>query len=299
MPRWLVWCVLALLFFGGWAVAPKTLPREVPGVESQALSTIGVLPILAVLCFSKNLRSGNARLRGAAIAFVAGLLMVAGNIFYYEALSHEKAMTVTPLTALYPLVTVALALVFLREKPHALQVCGIGVALAAMFIFGLDLNKGDSLQGMADWRSIAEYVLLPICLWGVAGLLQKLSTNYASSDLSTFWFQAAPLPAAVILFARGYVGLSHSPREWLGFLLIGLLLGLGNLALIASFGSGGKASIVTPLSGLYSVVAIPLAMLFGERAGKREVGVIALALIAVVLLSWERRKETGNVGQTS
>jgi drug/metabolite transporter (DMT)-like permease len=217
--------------------------------------------------------------------------MVAGNIFYYEALTQEKAMTVTPLTALYPLVTVALALVFLREKPHALQVCGIAVALAAMFIFGLDLKR-DSLQGMADWRSIAAYVLLPICLWGVAGLLQKLSTNYASSELSSFWFQAAPLPAAVILFARRDVGLSHSPREWFGFLLIGLLLGLGNLALIASFGSGGKASIVTPLSGLYSVVAIPLAMLFGERAGRREAGVIALALIAVVLLSWERPKST-------
>jgi drug/metabolite transporter (DMT)-like permease len=103
----------------------------------------------------------------------------------------------------------------------------------------------------------------------------------------------------VILLTRRDVGASHSPREWIVFVLIGLLFALGNLALLASFGSGGKASIVTPLSGLYSVVTIPLAMLFGERAGRREAGGIALALIAVVLLSWERRKETGNAEQTS
>ncbi len=250
MPRWLLWCVLALLFFGGWAVAPKALPPEVSPYESQALSTIGLLPILAVLCFSKNFRS-------------------------------------------YPLVTVALALVFLREKPRPLQVWGVALALAAIYVF-------NPLEGTADWRSIGAYVVVPIGSWGVAGLLQKISTNHASSELSCFWFHAAFLPAAgVILLTRREVGAIHSPREWIVFVLIGLLFALGNLALLASFGSGGKASIVTPLSGLYSVVTIPLAMLFGERAGRREGGGIALALIAVVLLSWERRKETGDAEQTS
>jgi drug/metabolite transporter (DMT)-like permease len=66
---------------------------------------------------------------------------------------------------------------------------------------------------------------------------------------------------------------------------------LGNLSLLAAFRSGGKASIVTPLSGLYPVVTIPLAIiLFQESVGLREWAGIALALVAGVALSLEPKK---------
>jgi uncharacterized membrane protein len=297
MPRWLVWCLLALLFFGGWAAAPnpKALSREYSGSEVQMFSTVGLLPILAVLCFSKKLRQGTAKARrkGAAIAFLAGVLAVAGNIAYYQALRRGgSAMTVAPLTALYPLVTVLLALVFLGEKPHPVQIAGIPLALAAIYAF-------NPPQQGAEWRSIDAFVLLPIGLYGVAGLLQKVSTDHASGELSSLWFQAAFLPAAaVIYFIEGGTG-DLPARDWAVLTLVGLCFGLGNVALLASFASGGKASIVTPISGLYSVVAIPLAMLLGERAGMREATGIALALVAVVMLSWERKKEIADVGQAS
>ena len=41
------------------------------------------------------------------------------------------ASVAIPLTALYPLCTVALATVFLKERPTALQWIGIGLAVAA------------------------------------------------------------------------------------------------------------------------------------------------------------------------
>jgi transporter family protein len=293
MPRWLLYCVLALLFFGGWAAGPKTVPH-IPSFELLALSTVGLLPILAVLGLSrKKLGQGSSKRKGALLAFLAGLLAAGGNIAYFEALRRGgSAMTVAPLTALYPLVTVVLALVFLREKPRPIQVFGIAVALSAIYAFN---PEGEG----ADWRSLGFYMLLPIGLWGVSALLQKLSTTHASSELSAFWFQAAFLPAAgvilAILLGRGEVLAALSARDWAMVSLIGLLFGLGNLALIAAYGSGGKASIVTPLSGLYSVVTVPLAMLLGERAGIREAAGIGLALAAVTLLSCERQKETPGV----
>ena len=51
---------------------------------------------------------------------------------------------------------------------------------------------------------------------------------------------------------------------------------------------GGKASIVAPLSGLYPVVSIPIAvLLLGDQLSNRQTLAIALALAAVVMLSYQ------------
>jgi drug/metabolite transporter (DMT)-like permease len=75
-------------------------------------------------------------------------------------------------------------------------------------------------------------------------------------------------------------------------LALGLFYGLGNLTLMAAYGRGGRAAIVTPLASLYSLVTIPLAVwLLKEKVGGREASGIALALAAIVALSWERPRK--------
>jgi drug/metabolite transporter (DMT)-like permease len=76
---------------------------------------------------------------------------------------------------------------------------------------------------------------------------------------------------------------------WALALSVGLFFGLGNLTLIFAYGTGGKASVVTPMASLYSVVTIPLAIvLLGEKVAAREGLGIALALAAAAALSLEK-----------
>ena len=50
----------------------------------------------------------------------------------------------------------------------------------------------------------------------------------------------------------------------------------------------GKASVITPLAGLYPVVSVPVAVLvLGETVGARTAAGIACALAAVLALSIE------------
>jgi transporter family protein len=64
----------------------------------------------------------------------------------------------------------------------------------------------------------------------------------------------------------------------------------GNVACFQALAAGGKASVVTPMASLYSLVTIPLAVtLLGERVSMREGLGIGLALLAVVALSWETK----------
>src|SRR5262249_46857633 len=76
---------------------------------------------------------------------------------------------------------------------------------------------------------------------------------------------------------------------WMLALAVGLLFGLGNLTFIFAYGTGGKASVVTPLAGLYSIVTIPLAVLvLGGHFTRREGVGILLALGSAAAVAWEK-----------
>jgi len=49
MPAWLTWTFVALLSWGFWAVLSKLLGDALTPEQSQALSTLGILPILLPL----------------------------------------------------------------------------------------------------------------------------------------------------------------------------------------------------------------------------------------------------------
>jgi uncharacterized membrane protein len=282
MPPWFLWTLLALISWGVWAITSKLIGDALSASASQALSTIGLLPVAAALGFSKRLSVTGDRWRGALFAFGAGALACAGNVAYYRALQvGDKAATVVALTGLYPLVTVALAIVLLHERLNRFQFMGIILSLVALYLFNVQNEQGL----FSRWLLLA---LLPIAFWGTAGLLQKLATNHISGELSTLWFLAAFAPVAVLILLQQPLPAHINASTWLLVAALGFTFGLGNLGILAALASHGKASVIVPLSGLYPLVSIPIAILaLGEKIGLRETIGIALALVAVVALSHE------------
>ena len=60
-------------------------------------------------------------------------------------------------------------------------------------------------------------------------------------------------------------------QTWLQTAGLGFTLALGNYTVLLAFASGGKASIVAPLSGLYPLVSIPILIVaFKESMDIRE-----------------------------
>lgn len=289
MPRWFLWTLLALLCWGIWAITSKLIGDALSAAASQALSTIGLLPVAVALGFSKRLSVTGNRRRGALFAFAAGALACAGNVAYYRALQvGDKAATVVALTGLYPLITVVLAIILLRERLNRVQFTGIVLSLAALYLFNVQAEQGL----LSRWLLLA---LVPIALWGTAGLLQKLATNHISGELSTLWFLAAFVPVAGLILFQQPLPTEITARTWLLVTALGFTFGLGNLGILAALASHGKASVIVPLSGLYPLVSIPIAIVaLGEKIGLRETIGIALALLAVVALSRETLPKPAN-----
>jgi drug/metabolite transporter (DMT)-like permease len=284
VPRWLIWTVATLLAWGIWAILAKQIGDALSPSQSQMLSTLGLLPILAALALNQETQAPRNRRRGIILAFGSGVVSCIGNIPYYTALGGgAKAATVVPLTSLYPLVTVLLAAVLLKERLNWMQAVGVVLSLVAIYLF----NVPDEQGYLSQWIVLA---LVSILLWGAAALLQKMATNDISGAAAALWFLIAfavvgggmlvyePLPDAVPL------------AIWLLVVGLGFMLALGNFTILLAFASGGKASIITPMTGLYPLVSIPIAILaLDETMNWRESAGVAFAVAGVVTLSWESR----------
>src|SRR5580700_6048927 len=135
---------------------------------------------------------------------------------------------------------------------------------------------------VSPWFWFAAVTLLA---WGTGGLLQKLSTNYISAESSLIWLVVGYLLLEP-LFYPGRAIFHYSRMNLVWALLSGLLNALGAWALFAALKSGGKASIVAPLTALYPIVVIVLVpFILHESVTPLQGAGIACSLVAVVLLS--------------
>ncbi len=289
MSPWLLWTFAALLSWGVWAILSKLLGDALSPELSQAVSTLGLLPILVPLALSKEAPLRHAPRTGMLWAFLGGIVSSLGNIAYYAALSRgAKAAAVVPLTALYPVVTIITAALLLRERLNRVQQIGLALSFAAIWLFNIQSEDG----------LVSPAILLalpPIVLWGVSGFLQKLATNHLPARTAALVYLSAFLPVAVFLAVRETWPSSISARTWSLALALGFFLGFGNLAVLTAFARGGKASVIAPLGSLYPVVSVPIAVLaLGETVGRREVFGILFALASVVALAMETPATTAS-----
>ncbi|MBI2656832.1 EamA family transporter [Candidatus Woesearchaeota archaeon] len=124
--------VLILLAWGLWGFFGKYALKFINPISLILYETIGAIifqiTVLAFLFYSKHKFDANNT--GISIAMLVALFGVIGTILFFFTLSKTKASVLVPLTALYPVVTVLLSIIFLKEKVTLAQ--GIGIALAVV-----------------------------------------------------------------------------------------------------------------------------------------------------------------------
>ena len=226
-------------------------------------------------------------------AFAGGIVTCLGNVAYYDAVARgEKVATVVSLTALYPLVTIVLAVLMLRERLNRVQCAGVALSFAAIWLFNIQ-DDGSLLS-----RTVV-FAVLPIVLWGLSGFLQKVATNHLSGETAALVYLASFIPVGIFYGVQQPWPAALGTREWILVLALGFFLAFGNCAMLVAFARGGKAALITPLGGLYPLISVPIAVFFlGEKIVTREIIGIVVALAGVVALSCETTK-TGKTSEIS
>ena len=283
---WLGLTIAAIGLWGLYGIALKRASDQLSTVAGQLLSTAGLLlPALFLIGPAVRERRSTA---GLFIGFISGVCGALGNFALLASLgAGGQAAIVFPLTALYPLITVAIAVVFMRERAGRAQVIGIGVAVLAVLLLSVDASVSYARVELQLSNALL-YAFAALVAFGLAAVFQKLATNRVSAETALATFAAGFIPPSILLLflERVTTNLPIAPVLWA--IAGGLLNGLGVLATLAAYRRGGKASVVTPLAAIYPMVTVVLAVVFlGERLVAVQIGGILLALIGGVLLSRE------------
>jgi uncharacterized membrane protein len=133
--RWF-WCsILTILGWAGWALLLKIGSLEIPSEPSLFVQTAGMVPLAVVLVFSRSVRGPQDK-KGIGYSLLNGIITGVG-IFCllaaYRSGGNTSVVAVT--TALYPLVTFALAVPLLKEKLNKSQIAGLILATLSIVIF--------------------------------------------------------------------------------------------------------------------------------------------------------------------
>jgi drug/metabolite transporter (DMT)-like permease len=291
---WLVFAILAALCWGVWGILAKFISSDISPYVNHLLFTIGMLFTIPFVVRKCKLKDVN--LKGIVWGIVAGVLAVIGNIAVYQSFgTGGLAAVVIPVTNLYPLVTIVIALLVLKEKMHWLNGIGILVVVPAIIMLSgqTEIFNDPSLffanLGLKLWLIFA---LVALVFWGLFSAAQKVTTNYISAEWSYISFIVSSVLITVGFFAFGLIDFNFTSQTlWVGS-LAGMLNGLGVLASFAAYSAEGKASKVTTIAGaLQPVFTIVLALTFlKEKLGPIELAGITVAIIGSLLLSVEKKK---------
>lgn len=280
---WLFYALITTIFWGVWGAF-----IEIPE-KSGFPATLGyvVWALTMIPCALFALKRINWKLehdkRSILLGSAVGLLGAGGQLLLFQALRQGPAYIVFPIISLYPVLTIFLSLVFLKERTHVRQWIGIILALLAMFFLSNpQVNPGNSIG--ISWLLMAIMVFI---MWALQAYVMKFSNNTMQAE-SIFFYMAvtalllSPLAIAMTDFSAqinwGFKG------PWLAG-IVQILNAVGALTLVYAL-RYGKAIIVVPLTGLAPVITIVISLIFYSviPGGVLLTGLI-IAVIAMFLLS--------------
>jgi transporter family protein len=133
MTEWLIPALGTFVFWGLYAFIPKIATEYIGPRSATVYLALGSICVTVLVLFSLNFRP-DIHPKGIALAVIAGVFVNLGNLCFLAAVSRGPVSLVAALTALYPVLAIVLAMVFLNEPINPKQGLGILLSLGAMFL---------------------------------------------------------------------------------------------------------------------------------------------------------------------
>lgn len=130
----LSFALVSILLWGLWGFLGKLAVQRIGLQASFWNALILILPITIYLLITKQLFPLKIEFWGISLALLAGLASGLASVLFYIFLRKNPAGMLVALTALYPLVTIILSVIFLKEPLTVTKIIGFILALAALFL---------------------------------------------------------------------------------------------------------------------------------------------------------------------
>ena len=286
---WLIYALITTGFWGVWGAFAEFPTRH--GFPDTLVYVVWTLTMIPPALYAMRRvgwrvqRDGKSMLLGALIGFTGA----GGQMLLFHAVHTGPTYLIFPVIALSPVVTIALSMVFLRERVTKLGALGVLLALIALPLFNYSPGGepgGPAVQGVT-WFI---YALIVLAAWGVQGYFMKLAN--ATMDAENIFLYMTITSLLLVPIALWMTDFSV-PIEygWQGpglAALTQILNAVGALTLVYAF-RYGRALVVAPLAnaGAPMITAIVSMMVLAVMPNMVTVIAIALAFLAAALLAIE------------
>jgi drug/metabolite transporter (DMT)-like permease len=283
VQRWLLFAIFTTVSWGIWGAFIE-IPEKAgfPATLGYVVWALTMVPCaLAALHvigwrFERDARS-------LTLGSLVGLLGAGGQLLLFEALRTGPAFIVFPVVALYPVLTIVLSVLVLRERASGRHWSGILLALPAIALLSY-VAPGDAIVRGYTWLPLATLVFV---MWGIQAFVMKFATRTTSAEGIFFYMMATAV--ALVPFAVWMTDFGR-PINW-GFrgpylaALVQVLNSAGALSLVYAM-RHGKAIIVAPLTSLSPVITVVLSLAVYSRVPPvYQVAGIAFATLAIYLMA--------------
>jgi len=280
---WLAYAIITTVFWGIWGAFIE-IPEKAgfPATLGYVVWSLTMIPCALVALNIINWKPETDK-RSVFLGLIVGILGAGGQLILFEALREGPAYIVFPLISLFPVLTIIMSVIFLKEHTNKRHWIGITLALVAAVFLANPKLTGNETSGNS-WLLLSVIVFI---MWGLQAYVMKFSNNTMKAE-SIFMYMAI---GALLLcpFAIWMTDFSQ-PINW-GFkgpylaAIIQVLNAIGALTLVYAL-RYGKAIIVVPLTGLSPVITIIISLIiYSVFPGTVLLIGLIMAAVAIVLLS--------------
>ncbi len=217
------------------------------------------------------------------IVTLAIMALFLGSIFYYEALKIANRTLVGTIASSFPIVTVILSTLFLKEKVSTEQ--GIAIVVVFLGLF-LAMFKRDMFSKRVLQNKGVFFAILTMITWGVYFAFIKIPIQ----QIGWFWpnyFSFLIFPLIYFYMKIKKIRLEKPTHNGAIVTLILSTIFVRIAELSFNLGiSKGLVAIVAPISGANPTLFVVLSFLFfKDPITKQQIAGIITTLVGIVLLS--------------
>ena len=257
--NWITFVIVHVAFMGVWGALVEIPEKNgFPATLGFVAWTLSMIPA-AIVALVNNKWKLETDTRSIVLGSIVGLLGAIGQLVLFFTLKIAPAYLVFPLLSLTPVVTILLAVVFLKEKTGRIGWIGIGVAIAAILLLSyMPGGEEDSAIGNG-WMLLAA---IPLLAWGAQGFVMRFANETMKAESIFFYMMVT---SVILIPVALYMTDFSQQIEW-GFkgpylaIMIQMLNAFGALFLVYAF-RYGKAIIVAPMTtALSPIITVVLSL---------------------------------------
>lgn len=284
---WIFYAALLILFWGVWG-AFSALPATWYGYPDEMIYCIWALTMIIPAAVILRGQRWDRRPAATIYGLLIGLTGAGGQLVLFQALTMGPAYLIFPIISISPAITVAMAMVLLRERIPPLAVVGLVLALTAIVLF--TVTGGEAENSSGPWLLLS----ILICVaWGVQAYFMRKTATIGVNEATTFGWMTI---SGLLLIPVALLSLGGIPTDfgWQAPALTAatqVLNAVGALFLVMAL-ARGKASIVAPTTNALAPALTVIISLIAYQTLPSPYGAIGivLALVGSTLMVYSDEK---------